>query len=799
MNFFAQPDLLLVIPLILGVLILVYLNSRKVARERLSQLIASKLLSAVIPHFSRKREGIKIAFFFAGMIFLLLSLAGPQWGFSKRTVSPRGIDLLIAVDLSKSMLARDVRPNRLERVKLTLSNLLEKVKGDRLGLIAFSGSAFLQCPLTLDHQAFVKTLDELKVGLIPRPGTNLARPIQEAERSFSKDDTDKFLVLISDGEDLEGQGLMQAKEAAKKGIRIFTIGIGSDQGARIPTDPLNQSPQNFLKDRAGTEILTKLDANALIDIARTTGGQYLPIGPTGEGLTHVFSELQAFGQKKLREQLSTTLPINRYQIFVILGILFLVIENLSPSSKKNILKSATKCFPVAIFLMFGCSQPDNTRRAEEATLKGNHLEAARLYSNEIDSLKDGDNSLKVLRLNAGLSYLQAGSFPKAEEFLQATLEQSTDDPEIQSKAINALGNLFYAKANSFLDQQNVNEARKSWEKAREFYSAASQIDANPLAEKNLDSLNDQIQNRIESLVSKIQGLVWRDINGNGKREENEPLLKARIFWDKNDDGEHNESLEPAIPGNEMGQFAFEWISGIYPTSLKLASIIPDQNESSPSILLPLFPPPPPPFEASGTRNHLVEIDKPGSLFIPMPWRAAPSLNGIVWNDSNIDGKVDDNESGSTAATLFIDKNGNFQLDDNETSFKPSDDGKFSQIVPPGQYSLCIKPDNPDANVTYPIEEHKAYLTWVDFEQSSKPMFFGIQDRSEGNSSSESSPQNNPNPERIEEDEENKEAKTPSTEEVNALYERLLQETESKSEPLENDIPNSNPVQAGRDY
>ena len=175
--------------------------------------------------------------------------------------------------------------------------------------------------------------------------------------------------------------------------------------------------------------------------------------------------------------------------------------------------------------------------------------------------------------------------------------------------------------------------RKSWEKAREYYSAAlRRLTPTRQSENNLESLNDQIRDRIESLVSKIQGLVWRDINGNGKREENEPLLKARIFWDKNDDGEHNESLEPAIPGNEMGQFAFEWISGIYPTSLKLASIIPDQNESSPSILLPLFPPPPPPFEASGTRNHLVEIDKPGSLFIPMPWRAAPSLNGIVWND-----------------------------------------------------------------------------------------------------------------------------------------------------------------------
>ncbi|MDA9110544.1 VWA domain-containing protein, partial [bacterium] len=482
MNFFAQPDLLFSIPLVLGVLILVYFKSRKVARLRLAQLIASKLLPTVVPHFSRKREGIKIAFFFAGIIFLLLSLAGPQWGFSKRTVSPKGIDILIAVDLSKSMLARDVRPNRLERVKLTLSNLLDKVKGDRLGLIAFSGSAFLQCPLTLDHQAFVKTLDELKVGLIPRPGTNLARPIQEAERSFSKDDTDKFLVLISDGEDLEGQGLMQAKETAKKGIRIFTIGIGSNEGARIPTDPLNQSPQKFLKDRAGTEILTKLDANALGDIARSTGGQYLPIGPTGEGLTLVFSELQTFGQKRLREQLSTTLPINRYQIFVILGILFLVIENLSPSSKKNVLKAATKCFPVAILLMIGCTQPDNVRRAEEATLKGDHLDAARLYANEIGSLKDDDDSLKVLRLNAGLSYLEAGSFQKAEEFLQLTLQQSTDNPDIQSKAINALGNLFYARANSFLDQQNIIEARKSWEKARGFYSAASQIDGNPLAE-----------------------------------------------------------------------------------------------------------------------------------------------------------------------------------------------------------------------------------------------------------------------------------------------------------------------------
>ena len=155
--------------------------------------------------------------------------------------TPKGIDLLIAVDVSKSMLARDIKPNRLERVKLSISNLIGDLKGDRVGLIAFAGSAFLQCPLTLDHQAFINTLKNLEIGTIKRGGTNLAAPINEAARSFSDDDRDKFLILVSDGEDLEGEGLKRAKEANKEGIKIFTIGIGSEEGARIPTDSINST------------------------------------------------------------------------------------------------------------------------------------------------------------------------------------------------------------------------------------------------------------------------------------------------------------------------------------------------------------------------------------------------------------------------------------------------------------------------------------------------------------------------------------------------------------------------------
>ena len=357
MNFFVHPELLYCIPVVLSFLVFFYFRGKKLADIKLNQLISSKFKNQSIPSFSKFRRIQKFCIFILGTTLILIGLAGPQWGHVKRSLTPSGIDILIAVDLSKSMLARDIQPNRLERVKLTLSNLLYRVKGDRLGLIAFSGSSFLQCPLTLDHQAFAKSLDDLEVGLIPRAGTNLALPIQEAVRSFSKDDTDKFLILISDGEDLEGEGLKQAKLAGEQGVRIYTIGIGSPEGAFIPTDPIDQPPQNFFTDQ-GQKVSTKFDRTTLEGIARATNGQFLPIGPTGEGIDHVFTELQTFGQKKLREEFSTSLPINRYQIFILLGLVFLISESLTSDTKRKKANNAAS-FILFFFFMGGCWKPEN--------------------------------------------------------------------------------------------------------------------------------------------------------------------------------------------------------------------------------------------------------------------------------------------------------------------------------------------------------------------------------------------------------------------------------------------------------
>ena len=182
----------------------------------------------------------------------------------------------------------------------------------------------------------------------------------------------------------------------------------------------------------------------------------------------------------------------------------------------------------------------------------------------------------------------------------------------------------------------------------------------------------------------------------------------------------------------------------------------------------------------------------------MPFRSAPSLQGTVWKDENGDGERNSEEKGYNGGKLFLDQNGNFVRDENETSFEPSADGSFNYPVKPGQYSLCVEPTNPDANITFPIETRKAHLAWTGFESPSIELDFGIQDNQKDDSNSSNSSNNKPSPPE-EQDNETGERNDPSNEEVNALYERLLQETESKSEPLDQKIQAIQNTPLGRDY
>lgn len=813
MNLFAEP-VWLYVGIAVALLAAAGLRWTEVRRKRrLERFASAKLLPVLAPSRSSLAIFLRQLLLTLAILLLFLALAKPQWGNRKRETAPTGIDALIAVDVSRSMLARDVRPNRIERVKSGIANQLEKVKGDRLGLLAFAGSSFLQCPLTLDHAAFRRTLDETGVGSIKRQGTDLAAVITDANRSFSEDDNDRFLILISDGEDLEGAGLRAAKDVAKRGVRIYTIGVGSKDGARIPLSPLGATSIEYLKDPAGKQVVTKMDEDSLRAVADATTGKYFPLGPTGEGLAAVFAELEAIGHKKRHQLLTEELPIERYQLFLAAALLLLAVEFLLGSRRRSAGGSVGPALALFLLLLFPACKKDNVRRAEEAHEKGDYARAANLYQNEIEATKAEKRPVDPrLLLNAGLSLLDAGSLSEAETLLEQALDATVDAPELQSKALNALGNLHYARANQALDVRDVAAARKAWKLADEKYAAAAAIDANPMAKTNRDELNRQLRERIEKLIARVAGLVWRDVNGDGRPQDDEPRLPSRVYWDANGDGEHNESSEPSVETDPRGRYAFEWISS-YPARLRLGVELAEGNATRGHLLLPILPSPPPPLNPETSAGLHLSLNQAGDHQAHFPHRAAPVLKGFVWNDSDKDGERDDNETGHSQATLFLDLDGDLAHDENETSFQPDSDGSFSRPVPPGQHVLCIQQPNPDANVsiTYPREENKAHLVFVELETTAEHLDFGIHSPPDQNQDQSQSPQNQPpdkpepNPDQPPKDgqqpdePEQTAAANPQEQDVNALYERLLQEAESKATPLEAEGVPDNAARRGRDY
>lgn len=218
---------------------------------------------------------------------LLLATVRPQWGFHWEEARRRGLDILVLLDTSNSMRAQDLKPDRLQQAKWAVRDLATRLKGDRVGLIAFAGSAFLQCPLTSDYAAFLLTLDDLYPGIIPRGGTAIKTALKTALNSFeNQTDTDQVIILISDGENHESDPLDLVPELTKKGIRVFSVGVGSLEGELIPAP----EGAGFLKDRQGKTVKTVLNEDMLKKLALQTGGAYVRAAPGDFGLERIVDE-----------------------------------------------------------------------------------------------------------------------------------------------------------------------------------------------------------------------------------------------------------------------------------------------------------------------------------------------------------------------------------------------------------------------------------------------------------------------------------------------------------------------------
>ncbi len=272
---FALPQLLWL--LLLVPLLAVFLVWAWREKERLiSQFVQSRLLAQLTVGVSKTRQKVRLVLLVTAVASAVIALARPQWGFSWEEVSQKGLDIVVAVDTSRSMLAADIPPNRLERAKLAAMELMKLAKNDRLGLVAFAGSAFLQCPLTLDEEAFRQGVSALDVNIIPQGGTAIAETILAALTAFKDGDNHKILVLFTDGEDHEAGVIEAAKAASDKGLRIFTIGVGSAAGELIRVRD-EKGKLDFLKDESGNVVKSRLNETLLQQIAGASGGFYLPL------------------------------------------------------------------------------------------------------------------------------------------------------------------------------------------------------------------------------------------------------------------------------------------------------------------------------------------------------------------------------------------------------------------------------------------------------------------------------------------------------------------------------------------
>jgi Ca-activated chloride channel family protein len=282
---------------------------------------------------SKRKPLWKFILLVTAAAFLIMALANPQIGTRLEEVKQEGVDLFIALDVSLSMKAEDIKPNRLEKAKFEIRNLIGRLAGDRIGLIVFAGEAYTQFPLTTDYSAANLFLDVIDVDVAPVPGTAIGSAIQRAIESFDpKDPTTKVVVIITDGENNEGDALEAAKEAAEKGVLLYAIGLGSPTGAPIPVYNASGQQVDFKRDRSGEVVVTKLDEVSLQRIAEIGNGKYFRGTNSQDELDEIYRSINALQKKEFGVKQFTDYE-DRFQYFLVPGLLLLLLEVLLSEKK----------------------------------------------------------------------------------------------------------------------------------------------------------------------------------------------------------------------------------------------------------------------------------------------------------------------------------------------------------------------------------------------------------------------------------------------------------------------------------
>ena len=541
---FANPNLLWLLALLLPLLTTFLVWSWRAKQKQIAQFVQSRLLANLTVGVSQSRQKFRLILLGISATLLLLAGAGPQFGTDWQEARQQGLDIIVAVDTSRSMLATDIAPNRLARAKLATLDLMRLAKSDRLGLIAFAGGAFLQCPLTLDEEAFRQNVEALNVGIIPQGGTAIGECIDVTLKAVAENkDNHKVLVIFTDGEDHDSGAVAAAQKAAKEGLKIFTIGVGTADGELIRVPDESGKP-GFLKDESGNAVKSRLNETLLQQIATEAHGFYLPLRGTKSMET-----LYARGLAPLPKSDSTAKLIRVYREQfhwpLAMAIFCLLLESFLPQRRPvrrpngfvpQVPSPATSkvaaLITAALFLpAIAHSSPATARQLyDQGRFKDALSEYQRLLDKQQkvggrnssprpDESVDGKRSDDMdkaaarslhgdprLQFNAGAAAYKAGRFDQAEDHFSKAL--LTDDANLLQQSFYNLGNTHYQSGEAEDDPQKKMEL---WEKAIKDYEGTLALQGNDASARHNREL---VQRKLEELRKQQQ----EDPNSKDKKD-----------------------------------------------------------------------------------------------------------------------------------------------------------------------------------------------------------------------------------------------------------------------------------------
>jgi len=522
---FAHPqwlNALLLIPVLAG---LFHYGTRR-RRQSLVAFTGDRLAESLAPGRSWRKALSKAALRVGGYSLLVIALSGPQMGSQLVKVERVGIDLVIALDTSMSMLAEDMKPNRLERARQEIVDLIQGLKGDRVGIVVFAGDAFALCPLTVDYDAALMLVQTADVNAVSEPGTALSRAIEKSAALFPQTEkADRVIILVTDGEGHEGDPVAEAKKAAEKGIRIHTIGIGNPSGDIIPLRGTDGSIGGYKKDDTGETVLTRLDEKTLEEVARATGGRYFPATREGLELKVLYREISGMEQKAIKGEFLERKK-DRFGWFLAGAFLLLGLDVLTVargSTRKRVKGKVLHTGAAAVLLVALAlvASPASAKGINGKRVKsGNQYYRSGEYEKALVLYKEalGDTT-KLAEHAEGVTYNEANTLHMMNRYPEALQKyhESVSEDTVQT------GRMLYNRGNTLVRMGSLPEAVESYVQALRYLPDDS--DARHNLELALRMMQENKQKQEQEQNQQQQQNSEQEQQGENKNDQQQQQQK----------------------------------------------------------------------------------------------------------------------------------------------------------------------------------------------------------------------------------------------------------------------------------